>query len=83
MKAVYLKEPKNIYIEEIDKPVYTPGQGMALIRIKSMGICGSDIGAYRGVNPIVSYPRIIGHELAGIIEEIDDNNPKGLKKYLE
>ena len=80
MKAVSLKEPKNIYIEEIDKPVYTPGQGMALIRIKSMGICGSDIGAYRGVNPIVSYPRIIGHELAGIIEEIDDNNPKGLKK---
>lgn len=80
MKAVYLKEPKNIYIEEIEKPVYHPGEGKALIRIKSMGICGSDIGAYRGVNPHVSYPRVIGHELAGIIEEIDENNPKGLKK---
>lgn len=80
MKAVYLKEPNNVFIQEIEKPQYKPGEGMALIHIKSMGICGSDIGAYRGVNPIVSYPRILGHELAGIVEEIDENNPKGIRK---
>ena len=56
-----------------------PGPGEALIKIKTAGICGSDIGAFRGTNGLVSYPRIIGHELAGIIESIPDDNPKGLK----
>ena len=41
------------------------------------GICGSDIGAFRGTNGLVSYPRVIGHELAGIIESIPEDNPKG------
>lgn len=77
MKSVYLKEPKDISIKEIEKPACR--EGYALVEIKSMGICGSDIGAFRGVNPIVSYPRIIGHELAGIVEEIGENSC-GLKK---
>lgn len=77
MKSVYLKKPNEISIMEIDKPVYK--EGFAVVRIKSMGICGSDIGAFRGVNPIVSYPRIIGHELAGIVEEIGEN-PKKIRK---
>lgn len=53
-------------------------KGEALIRVKAVGICGSDIGAYRGLNPLVTYPRIIGHEIAGEIVEIDENE-KGLK----
>ena len=77
MKAIKLAEPKNIDCVEIAKPV--PGPGEALIRIMTAGICGSDIGAYRGTNSLVSYPRIIGHELAGIIEEIPADNPKGFK----
>ena len=77
MKSVYLKQPGDISIREVEKPACK--EGYAVIKIKSMGICGSDIGAFRGVNPIVSYPRIIGHELAGIIEEIGAN-PDNLKK---
>ncbi len=77
MKAVKLEEPRKIGLVEMDRPV--PGPGEALIRIKAAGICGSDIGAFRGTNKLVSYPRIIGHELAGIIEEIPADNPKGLK----
>ena len=77
MKAVNLQEPKNIFVTEREMPVRE--KGMALLKIKAAGICGSDIGAYRGVNNLVSYPRIIGHELAGEIVEIDDDNPKGLK----
>ena len=42
------------------------------------GICGSDLGSYRGANAYVSYPRIPGHELAAEIVEIDDND-RGLK----
>ena len=34
-----------------------------------MGICGSDIAAYKGINPLVTYPRIIGHEIAGEVLE--------------
>lgn len=77
MKSAYLKEPNDISIKEIEKPVYK--EGYAIVKIKAMGICGSDIGAFRGANPIVSYPRIIGHELAGIVEEIGEN-PANLKK---
>ena len=77
MKAVKLETPSNIALVELEKPV--PGPGEALIRIKTAGICGSDIGAFRGTNSLVSYPRIIGHELAGIIESIPEDNPKGFK----
>lgn len=64
----------------IETPVREPAPGEALIKIKSAGICGSDIGAFRGKNKLITYPRIIGHELAGVIERIDDtNNPDGLK----
>ncbi len=77
MKAIKLAEPWKISCVELDKPV--PKEGEALIRIVTAGICGSDIGAFRGTNGLVTYPRVIGHELAGIIEEIPADNPKGLK----
>ena len=77
MKAVRINEPKNVVLADIEKP--TPKAVEALISIITAGICGSDIGAFRGTNNLVSYPRIIGHELAGIIESIPEDNPKGLK----
>ena len=78
MKAIKYAKPWEVACVEQEKP--TCGKGQALIKIMTAGICGSDIGAFRGTNGLVSYPRVIGHELAGIIEEIDnDNNPKGFK----
>lgn len=76
MRAVCLKKPEHIGIIEIDKPSPKPGE--ALIKVRAMGICGSDIGAYRGTNPLVSYPRVIGHEIAGEVAEIGANS-RGLK----
>lgn len=76
MKAINLKQPSEVELVNLEKPVPAPGQ--ALIRIVAAGICGSDIGAFRGTNNLVTYPRIIGHELAGIIESIPADNPKGL-----
>ena len=78
MKACYLEGPKNVYVKEIEKPEWKPGY--ALVRIVSMGICGSDVGAYRGLNKMVSYPRIIRHELAGIVEKIAPDNKSGVKE---
>lgn len=77
MKAVCLKAPTEIGIMDIPQPVQEPG--MAIVRIVAGGICGSDIGAFRGTNKLVSYPRIIGHELAGYIVSIDPANKRGLK----
>ena len=69
MKVIKYAKPWDVACVEQDKP--TCGKGQALIKIMTAGICGSDIGAFRGTNGLVSYPRVIGHELAGIIEEID------------
>lgn len=77
MKAIKFEKPWEVACVEMEKPVPKPGE--ALIKIKTAGICGSDIGAFRGTNGLVSYPRVIGHELAGIIESIPEDNPKGLK----
>lgn len=71
MKAVYLQQPGDIKIAEIAKPAR--GKDQILVAVRSAGICGSDIGAYRGTNPLVSYPRIIGHEIAGEILEVPES----------
>lgn len=77
MKAVCIEEPGKIYLKEVEKPVWK--KGMALIQVKSVSICGSDVNAYRYAHPNCHYPLIIGHETAGIIEEIEENE-FGLKK---
>ncbi|MBQ6112215.1 MAG: zinc-binding alcohol dehydrogenase family protein [Synergistaceae bacterium] len=77
MKAVRIVEPFKVECIDVEKP--TPKAGEALLKIEAAGICGSDIGAFRGTNNLVSYPRIIGHELAGVVMSIPEDNPKGIK----
>lgn len=77
MKAVYIEKPWSVEEKEIEKP--RAKENEALLKIYAAGICGSDIGAFRGTNGLVSYPRVIGHELAGEILSIPEDNPKGLK----
>lgn len=77
MKALYMEQPWSIELKEIDQRPLQEGE--ALLKIHAAGICGSDIGAFRGTNGLVSYPRIIGHELAGEILSIPTDNPKGLQ----
>ena len=72
MKAIKLEKPWEVACVEMEKPVAP--EGYALIKIKAAGICGSDIGAFRGTNSLVSYPRVIGHELAGEIVTNPENN---------
>ncbi|WP_263770671.1 zinc-binding alcohol dehydrogenase family protein [Propionivibrio soli] len=71
MKSVCLKQPGDISLVEI--PEQKREKDQILIKVRSAGICGSDIGAYKGVNPLVSYPRIIGHEIAGEVVEVPDD----------
>lgn len=76
MQAIKLEKPWEVACVDIDMP--TRKEGEALIKVKAAGICGSDIGAFRGTNGLVSYPRIIGHEIAGEVVEIGPNK-KGIK----
>ena len=68
MRAIVLNAPKDISITEVPNP--TRKENEVLIKVHGMGICGSDIAAYKGINPLVTYPRIIGHEIAGEILEV-------------
>jgi hypothetical protein len=72
MKAVYLERPEDIYIKEIDEPLCPAGY--ARIRVRAVGICGSDISAYKGTSPMCTYPRIIGHEVVGDIVEVNSSS---------
>ncbi|MCY2937766.1 MAG: zinc-binding alcohol dehydrogenase family protein [Planctomycetota bacterium] len=62
MEAIRLLQPRQFALEEIPEPS-SPDAGMALIRVRRMGICGSDYSGYLGKMPFFSYPRIPGHEL--------------------
>ncbi|MEY8355840.1 zinc-binding alcohol dehydrogenase family protein [Lachnospiraceae bacterium 54-53] len=77
MRAIYFKEPRKAACIEVRKP--EPEEGQALIKVRAAGICGSDIGAFRGTNPLVSYPRIIGHEVAGEVISVPENNLRGIR----
>ena len=68
MKAILINAPKDISIKEVANPKRKENE--VLIKVHGMGICGSDIAAYKGINPLVTYPRIIGHEIAGEILEV-------------
>lgn len=76
MKAICIDEPRKVSLREQEKPVRKPGE--ALLKLLYGGICGSDLGSYRGANAYVSYPRVPGHEFSAEIVEIDDND-LGLK----
>jgi len=73
MKCIVCKEPGNLEIQDISKPELT--KGTAIIKIKRIGICGTDIYAYKGTQPFFSYPRVLGHELSGEIAEIEKDTP--------
>lgn len=79
MKAVFINAPGEVEIKQIEKPV--PKQGEALLKILYGGICGSDLGSYRGSMAYFSYPRTPGHEFAAEIIEIGAND-QGLKKGM-
>jgi 2-desacetyl-2-hydroxyethyl bacteriochlorophyllide A dehydrogenase len=67
MKALILHEPGQIGLGETASP--RPAAGDVLLRIKMVGLCGTDLNSYRGKNPLVSYPRIPGHEISAEIVE--------------
>lgn len=77
MKAFYITQPGDSAIRELPEP--TPNAGEVLLQTKIIGLCGTDLSTYRGKNPLVSYPRIPGHEIAATIIAVGEGVPLSFK----
>jgi threonine dehydrogenase-like Zn-dependent dehydrogenase len=76
MKAVSLGAPYQVAV--VDLPEQTPGPEQVLIEMRYVGLCGADLQAYRGLSPMVSYPRVLGHEVSGVIVARGERVPERL-----
>lgn len=71
MKVVQIAEPGKVALIDMERPV--PAEGEALLRILYGGICGSDVGTYRGSFLYADYPRIPGHEFSAEVVSVGPN----------
>ncbi|MEM2084177.1 MAG: alcohol dehydrogenase catalytic domain-containing protein [Nitrososphaerota archaeon] len=71
IKRAKLVAPKKFIIEEVDIP--KPALNEVLIKVKACGICGTDLHAYYGEHPFISYPIVPGHEFSGIVEKTGEH----------
>lgn len=71
MKQVTLVSPETFEVSQVPVPECQPGQ--ALLKVKAVGICGSDIHAYYGKHPFMSFPITLGHEAAGEVVQVGTN----------
>ncbi len=67
MLTVTCETPGTLRAEQRPKP--ERGQDEVLVRIKRIGVCGTDLHIFSCNQPYLSYPRVMGHELSGIVEE--------------
>ena len=67
MIAAVLKGHNQLVLEDVPKPA--PGPGQVVVKVKATGICATDHKAVRGHRK-VDFPRILGHENAGVVEAI-------------
>ncbi|HNU93244.1 MAG TPA: zinc-binding alcohol dehydrogenase family protein [Bacillota bacterium] len=70
MRGFMLEAPGRVRLCEIPQPQCGPGR--VLVRPRAVGICGSDIHAYHGLQPSMVYPSALGHEIAGEVAEIGE-----------
>ncbi|GCE08378.1 zinc-binding alcohol dehydrogenase family protein [Dictyobacter aurantiacus] len=62
MKTIQLETPGQLRLLQATEP-QTPGPTEALVRVRAIGVCGTDLHAFRGEQPFFEYPRVLGHEL--------------------
>lgn len=62
MLAIFCDTPGQLSAKDLPKPVR--GEGEVLVRVRRIGVCGTDLHIFTGNQPYLSYPRIMGHELS-------------------
>lgn len=75
MKAVQIVKANDLRVVDMEKPEITEEKNV-LVKMKAAGICGSDVGIYHGTNAAATYPRVIGHEIVGVVEEVKEGVTK-------
>ena len=68
MKAMICERPGSLAI--IDRPRPEPAEGEVLVRVRRVGVCGTDFHIFGGKHPFLEYPRVMGHELSGTLERV-------------
>jgi 2-desacetyl-2-hydroxyethyl bacteriochlorophyllide A dehydrogenase len=63
MDVVTCERPGALVVEQ--RPVPTPASNEVLVRVRRVGMCGTDMHIFRGVQPFLTYPRVMGHEISG------------------
>ena len=72
MKAIVIPEPGRVEVKEL--PMVERREGEAVLKLLYGGVCGSDLGTYRGVNAYAKYPCVIGHEFAAQVVWAGEND---------
>ena len=72
MRALVIDQPGEARVIEIKPPAADPLE--ATMRIRRVGLCGTDLSTFLGKNPLVTYPRIPGHEVAATLERVPTND---------
>jgi 2-desacetyl-2-hydroxyethyl bacteriochlorophyllide A dehydrogenase len=65
MKAILAEQAGRLGVVEIGEP--QPTEEEALVEVHYVGLCGTDMHAYKGSHPFLTYPRVLGHEISGVL----------------
>lgn len=77
MRALALIEAGDARVIDVPEPVRRSGD--LLLKVEMVGLCGTDLNSFRGKNPLITYPRILGHEIAATVLEGDEEVPAGTR----
>ncbi len=74
MRQAIMTQPGHIEFNEVAEPVAGPGE--ILLRVKKIGVCGSDIHVWHGLHPFTPYPVVQGHEFSAVVEAVGEGVTK-------
>jgi threonine dehydrogenase-like Zn-dependent dehydrogenase len=77
MRAVALRGPGQAEVIELAEPEQRSGE--LLLKVEMVGLCGTDLNSFRGKNPLVTFPRVIGHEIAATVVKGSAKIPAGTR----
>ena len=75
MKAVVLEGPGQAQLTSDAEP-RPAAEDEILLQVRRIGLCGTDLNSYRGRNPLITFPRIPGHEIAATVAQLNPNYPE-------
>lgn len=77
MRAVSLQGPGHAEVVDLGAPIRRVGE--LLLRVEMVGLCGTDLNSFRGRNPLITFPRVIGHEISATVTEGSEKIPAGTR----